>query len=478
MPLRNDNDPDNPTGTHTLNYDTGSAATLLVGEEITAVVSNVEKRGVVTAQTGDAGATGTVTYVLKSGTNFANNDPITGTVSGKTLQPTGAPTNVVAGYGTNILEMTVDIKAVSTPAAVITGTFIVGEGVTQAVTGATGYFLEADSNELYLQVASGTFSGDNNITGDTSAASWNPGVTTQTYDAQTTVPKDSGVGGDFNYNGVVSGDITDASAQTVAAIYEWGKYVTARESTRIVGGPGAAAGVQGRLYRRLLTTYLEQDTAPIATFASPKIIMAQGWFIDKDTVATADLQNVESVDVNGLSHVSPNLQVMEITGMIAGDRGALYRSATASTVIQRTEFDVGTVGGGNNQAANSTILVGAQDRTVSPLPNDVPDTGVLRVESPTTAGVPVQLGEQDDQHLHLGVRYHWRCHRCAGSGAGRQRSRGLRGEGGHWDQHQCHGSVRGEHQPGRGDQAEGSTALHRNGIVHEYRFLDHSHSRS
>lgn len=381
VPLRNDNDPDNPTGTHTLSWDTGSAATLLVGEEFTAVVANVEKRGVVTAQTGDAGATGTVEYVLKSGAQFANNDPCTATVSGKTFQPTGAPTNVVAGYGTDIKEMTVDVKC--TGGTTTVSSFIIGEVVNQAVSAAQGYVLEDDGGDIYIQVVSGTFNGTNQLTGATSGA-----LNTPTGVADTaTVPKDSGVGGDFNYNGVMSADITDADPQAVTAVYEWGKYVTARESTRIVGGPSTAAGVEGRLFRRLVDTYLEQDTAPIATFAAPKIIMAQGWFIDKDTVITADLQNVESTDVNGTGHVSPNLQVMEILSMVAGDRGALYRSATASTVIQRTEFDVGTVGAGNNQAANSTILVGAQDRTVSPLPNDVPDSGVLRIEDPNLNGV-------------------------------------------------------------------------------------------
>ena len=382
VPLRNDNDPDNPTGTHTVTWDTGSAATLLVGEEFTAVTADVEKRGVVTAQTGDAGATGSVAYVLKSGTQFANNDACTAVVSGKTFQPDAAPTNVVAGYGTNVKEMTVDRDF--TGGTVAGGPFVIGETVTQTGTGATGYFMENDANTLYVMDATGTFNGTGLLTGGISGATYTPTATA----TATTVPKDTGVGGDFNYNGVISGDITDASPQTIAVVYEWLKYVTARESTRVIGGPGTGeAGVEGRLFRRLVTTYLEQDTAPIMTFAAPKGIAAQGWFIDKDTLASVDLQNNESTDVNGISHIPPNLQIMEITGMVSGDRGALYRSATASTVIQRTEFQVGVVGSGNNQAANSTILLAAQDRSVSPTPDDVPDSGILRIEDPALNGV-------------------------------------------------------------------------------------------
>ena len=67
----------------------------------------------------------------------------------------------------------------STPQAVITGTFINGESVTQAVTSATGIIVEVDAAgaRLYIQNTTGTFSGDNTVTGDTSGATWNPGVT-------------------------------------------------------------------------------------------------------------------------------------------------------------------------------------------------------------------------------------------------------------------------------------------------------------
>jgi hypothetical protein len=49
----------------------------------------------------------------------------------------------------------------------------------------------------------------------------------------------------------------------------------------------------------------------------------------------------------------------------------------------RNEFEVGVVGAGNNQAGDSTVLVQAGTRSVSPLPADVPDVGVLRILSPT-----------------------------------------------------------------------------------------------
>jgi hypothetical protein len=49
------------------------------------------------------------------------------------------------------------------------------------------------------------------------------------------------------------------------------------------------------------------------------------------------------------------------------------------------------VGAGNNQAADSTILIGANTRTVSPTPADVPDSGVLYILDPNDTGNYLQF---------------------------------------------------------------------------------------
>lgn len=386
--LANPDDINNNTGQYLADWDGGSAATLTVGEEVYGLSgtapNEVEYRGIVTAQTGDAGATGTVTYVLKSSAQLANNVVLTGQVSGKSItinEPT-APDNVVAGYGTDVRVMTVDRRFTG---GTTTGTYIIGEQVTQTGTGATGFVLEDDGGTIYVQDNTGTFNGTGLLTGDTSSATNTPTGTA----AFTTVPKDIGDGVDNNYTAVISGNITGGSASSIQQVYEWTKYVNRREEeTLLQGGPGAAVGVIGAIYRLLDLTFAEVPTAPYGTKPGALMFGAQGVFIDKDTLVAADLQNIQLIDNAGVTENPPNLQTLQITNLVSGDRAAAYRTSTpGSTTIQRTEFQIGTVGGGNNQAANSTILVAAQDRSVSPLPNDVPDAGHLYVLDPNNTGI-------------------------------------------------------------------------------------------
>jgi hypothetical protein len=380
----------NPNGTHTMDYTAGSGATLVVGEEFTAGSGNSLKVGIVVSDTGGAGATGTLEYVLKTVTNFVNTDACTAEVSGKTFTAPN-PTAVVAGYGADIGFQVVDITATPSGGTGITGTFIPGEGVTQAVTGATGLLVLADTvnDLLHIETVSGTFSGDNDITGDTSTASWDAG-TGATY------PSDTDFLGNLNegsgpeaYTGSVSGDITGANARTVLDIYQYAKYLTRQEEATafIEGGGTTDTGTVGQLYRRLDDAFAEiKPGAPIGTFTG-SLALAQGWFMDSGYINPADIRSFTVINNAGVLRTPPNLQSLTITGLVAGDRVAAYRATGAGlTTILRTEFDVGTVGGGNNQSADSTILVGANTRTVSPLPSDVPDSGILRILDPNDTG--------------------------------------------------------------------------------------------
>ena len=81
-----------------------------------------------------------------------------------------------------------------------------------------------------------------------------------------------------------------------------------------------------------------------------------------------------------------------MVNLFAGVKAAVYRTASpGSEVIQRTEFKVGTVSTPNNQAGDSQILVAAKDRSVSPLPQDVPDVGVLYILDPNDTGDYLQF---------------------------------------------------------------------------------------
>ena len=373
--LGNAKDLNNTTGQYRSAFSTGGAGAFTVGEEIT---TSGGKRGVVTAS--DSGAAGNVDYALKSSVNFVVSDVVTGSISAKSAT-LATPSDLVAGYGTNIRAMTVDRRFTG---GTTTGTFVIGEVVTQTGTGATGYILEDDAGTIYMQDASGTFNGTGLLTGVSLAT--NTPTATADY---TTVPKDIGGGvGDKNYTAVVSANITNASARPVSEVYEWFKFLTRAESLLLQGGPGATAGKYGRIYRRLVDTFAEvRGASPYGLKAGSLLIGAQGVYVEKYTLATADLRNIQLVDNDGNTWDPPNLQTLEVINLVTGVRVAVYRSTGAgSESILLTEFMVGAVGGGYNQSADANIKVAANTRTVSPLPNDVPDSGVLHVLDPTDTG--------------------------------------------------------------------------------------------
>ncbi len=381
----------NPNGTHIIDYDAGSGATLLVGEElvITPADGNDQKVGLVVAQTGDAGATGTAEYVLKSGAQFADDEVLVGSISGKsiTVDEVVSIGESVAGFGDDIRLQVIDIEAIPSGGTGITGLFVPGDLVTQAVTNATGFLVlaDTDTDRLYIEVVSGTFSGDNDITGSVTG-SWDAG-TGATFLTDTDFPADLNNGeGAFQYCGSVGADITDANAQSIQNVYEWTKYIARHEEeTLTINGPGLSdVGTIGNLFRRLGDNFSEvKPGAPIGTFTG-SMAFGTGWFLETDFLLPADIRDFSVRDHTGTLHNPPNLQALTITGIATGWRVAVYRSASGgSTVIQRTEFQVGAIGSGNNQAGDSTVLFAAQDRSVSPLPADVPDSGVLRILSPS-----------------------------------------------------------------------------------------------
>ena len=376
--LGNDKDLNNTTGQYTVAYSSGTGTPFTVGEEITTTGG---KRGVVRSST--SGATGTVTFDLKSSSQFVNTDVVTGAVSGA-VATFAAPTNLVAGYGTNIKVMVTQRRFTG---GSTTGTFVIGETVTQTGTSATGYVMEDDAGTIYVEQVSGTFNGTGLLTGGVSGATNTP-TGTALY---STVPKDIGGGvGDKNYTAVTSGNITGASARPVLEVYEWWKFLLRAESTTGIKNPGAAftSTTQGRIFRRLQSTYAEvRGASPFGKKAGSLVIGAQGMFIEKFTLDAADLRNIQLIDNLGDTYNPPNLQSLSITNLVSGVRASAYRSTGAGqTSILRNEFTVGAVGGGYNQSANSAILLAAGNRSVSPLPNDVPDSGVLRILDPNDTG--------------------------------------------------------------------------------------------
>lgn len=384
--LGNAKDLNNTTGQYQFAYNTGTGMPFTVGEEATTPAG---KR--VQIVTSDSGATGNITYILKSGTNLVATDVLTGSVSGAQATMTGTVTNLVAGYSTNIRVMTVQRRF--TGGTTAGGPFVLGELITQAVSGATGYFMEDDGGTIYIEEESGTFTGINQLSGGVSGATNTPSATTAWGDwgASEGVPKDIGGGvGDKQYLVVVSANITDASPQTVQSVYEWWKFITRRESIYQVNEAGLTGAdyIEGRIYRRAYIAFAEtRGASPFGAKAGSLVIGAQGVFIEKFTLDAADIRSIQLVANDGVTYNPPNLQALSLIGLFSGVRGAVYRSTgSGSETILRNEFTVGAVGGGNNQAADSTILLAAGTRSVSPLPNDVPDSGVLRILDPNDTG--------------------------------------------------------------------------------------------
>lgn len=374
-------DTDNNTGQYQDAFTSGGGGAFTVGEQIS--TADGTKRGIVTRS--DTGTTGDVDYILLTDVQFVNTDVVVGEVSAKSVT-FATPTNLVAGYSTDIRQMWIDTRF--TGGTTTVATFIIGELVDQAVSSYQGYIMEDDSGAIYCQDVIGTSAPNatGQLTGATSGALNTP---TGTND-QTTVPKDLGDGsGDLNYAGVISADITDASAQAVLKAYEWDKFLTDEKATALQGGRGTVVGVEGRFYRSLDPTFAEVPVAPYASFSGGIMSGAEANFIDKDTLALADLQNLRVTPIGGSQLTPPNLQVAQRSNLQAGWRVRTARSTGAGlTIIRVTEFQVGA----GNAAGNGTIVLQAGDRTVGPLPADVPDTAVVVAEDPSNPGIFLDFG--------------------------------------------------------------------------------------
>ncbi|MHC4321742.1 MAG: hypothetical protein ACYST3_05645, partial [Planctomycetota bacterium] len=391
IPLNNANDGNNNTATHSHSFNTGGAGAYTVGEHITTSASDA--RGLIV--TSDSGATGTITYVLLTATNFADTDVVVGDISAKssTLDAAGGAT-VVAGYNDAARAMVVSSRMTGGTTAVATP--IIGEEVSQGAN--VGYLVhEEPANTLFIEEHSGTWDGTTLITGDTSGFTYTP--TTRTLDVDFEYDIGDGLGTD-TYSGMVSGNRLGATAKTATEVYEWMKWITASTATTTIfdfktrGTANGATVTPGNIFTQLFAAagLLKSAGNPTSQKPGAVIIGAVGWVFEKGTLDTADVRNVQLFANDGTQHDAPNLQAIQITGNTSGDAGAAYRATGAagggSTVILRGEFQIGAVAASRNAAADSIVRVQAGgSRTVSPLPADVPDSGVIYPEDPNNPGI-------------------------------------------------------------------------------------------
>jgi len=363
IPLNTANDLNCCVGQHSYIY--GAGGCLTVGEEIVGGTSGAI--GIVACE--DL-VCNIVTFALKSTAQFAMCEVVTGSQSGATTTINCmAVVDIVAGYCTTI--RVAYAQESFTGGTVAGGKFQTGEPVTQAGSGATGFIVGQDQagTTLVVENCCGTFNMCGAITDTVGCSTYTPTATASTC----TVSIDLGDGsGNHVYNAAIGADV-DAmcGGDTILRVYNWTKYLTRKEEcTVILGNTGATTGLVGQIYRRLVGTYPEVKVAPFGSFAGGSFFGAQGVYIDKCDLATADLQNIQLIDTSGTIVNPPNLQTLSITSLIACDSVGVYRAQGGCAC-----------GACDNQAADTTIVVGSSTRTV-PLCVDVPTSGVLRVQDP------------------------------------------------------------------------------------------------
>ena len=197
--------------------------------------------------------------------------------------------NVIAGYN-DIKPVFIQRKFTGGTSG---GTWIVGETVTQAVSGWTGKFAAVVSNVLYAENTTGTPDATNQLTGAT--GTYTPTATS----AQATVDKDLNNGaGAQPYRVVI-----DCAGRSVLQIYQYLKYVGAHNSTVVLNADA------GEEYRSALEgTYVDSKQAPFGTFAGGTFFGARGVWIEDYLAASFQL-----TDADGDTQAPPNYQKVQVT---------------------------------------------------------------------------------------------------------------------------------------------------------------------
>jgi hypothetical protein len=106
-------------------------------------------------------------------------------------------------------------------------------------------------------------------------------------------------------------------------------------------------------------------------------------------MASADIRNYQLIDANGTVRNPPNLQTLTVTGVVSGDRVAVFRTSGGN--IQTDEYQVSTVTGSYNGATDTQIQIQDGTRNATSEVTDIPDTGVIRVLDPNNTGLYLSI---------------------------------------------------------------------------------------
>lgn len=208
----------------------------------------------------------------------------------------------------------------------------------------------ATSTDLNNQTASGTIAGYSDIT-----------ITFGT------VSKDL-----LNGNGATNYDVViNCATRSLAQVYEYLKYVTRHDSVMTLNGDS------GDEYVSANGAYTQVKQAPFGTFAGGKFFGARGVWIEN--YDTNDAKNFNLINAAGATQVPPNVVAVKVTGVVIGDRVAVFTLTGVGGTIVTSKID---------ETANSTV-----SQTVHTYSVDVPvlvrvrRKGILPFEVESTIGV-------------------------------------------------------------------------------------------
>ena len=360
-------------GDTVLNFDTETAAFAALDQIVTGGTSLAQRQ--IKGIQDDAGATGRLVLKVSDVTDadhfktFSDNEIITGATNGSASANVASTTGASGYADIKIWFVNVEVDFASE-----TGSVPAGSAVTGFSSGATGVFLgEKDANTLTIGNWNSTnFTAGEQLRLDASNYYTLHGTLNQT--SAYTMQKKFTQGQNFNYSIIV-----ECASRTLAQVYEWLKYVTR-------DGANSSQVNRQIMYPVISSTVVQQDgeeyiaarvlpdaaftpvkASPFGTFAGGKLFGAQGVWVQN--MASTDVQSFQLIDSDGDTQTPPNFQSLTVTGVISGDKVAVFRTTTGTT-INKAVF---TLAAGNN-AGNNTIVV------VEVIPSDTPSSdGVIRL---------------------------------------------------------------------------------------------------
>ncbi len=282
--------------------------------------------------------------------------------------PTASSTVGAAPY-TNI--DIVFVNGTVTHDAITDGPFEDYETITW--TGGSGIFLRENSGTMTI----------GNVTGDDGPLSTETitGSTSGAYcAANANMAKAHTVQKQFEQASLKNYDVCiNCATLELTKVYEYLKYVTRISSTFTTYGmkmTGAALAFNNLAGEQYITAYNDLDTpantysavkaSPFGTFAGGKFFGARGVWIEG--MADADIQNFQLIDSDNVGQNPPNKQAVTIENLLSGDRVAVFRTSSGTT-INKEMYSAGA----GNVTSNTTFVV------TGSISVDTPASGYIRV---------------------------------------------------------------------------------------------------